>query len=64
MTDSPAEKAGFRADDVVISINENTSQNLRLYKSMLQNTGDKVRIVVYRSRTGNTELTIKVKSIL
>ena len=64
MTDSPAEKAGFRADDVVISINENTSQDLRLYKSMLQNTGDKVRIVVYRSRTGNTELTIKVKSIL
>jgi len=64
MTDSPAEKAGFRADDVVISINENTSQNLRLYKSMLQNTGDKVRVVVYRSRTGNTELTIKVKSIL
>ena len=64
MTDSPAEKAGFRADDVVISINENTSQNLQLYKSMLQNTGDKVRVVVYRPRTGNTELTIKVKSIL
>lgn len=64
MTDSPADKAGFRADDVVVSINENTSQNLQLYKSMLQNTGDKVRFVVYRSRTGNTELTLKVKSIL
>ena len=64
MTESPAEKAGFKVDDVVISVNENTSQNLQLYKSMLQNTGDKVRFVVYRSSTGNTALTIKVKSIL
>ena len=64
MTDSPADKAGFRLDDVVISVNEDTSQNLQLYKSMLQNTGDKVRFVVYRSRTGPTALTIKVKSIL
>jgi len=64
MTDSPADKAGFRADDVVLSINENTSQNLQLYKSMLQNTGEKIRFVVYRSGTGNTELMLKVKSIL
>lgn len=64
MTDSPADKAGFKVDDVVISVNEDTSKNLQLYKSMLQNTGDKVRIVVCRSRTGPTALTIKVKSIL
>ena len=64
MTDSPAEKAGFKVDDVVISINENTSQNLQLYKSMLQNSGDRVRIVVYRPPAGNTSLTLKVKSIL
>lgn len=64
MTDSPAEKAGFRADDKVISVNENTSQNLQLYKSMLQNTGDRVRIVVYRSDTGIMDLSVKVKSIL
>ena len=64
MTDSPADKAGFRVDDVVVSVNDNQSQNLQLYKSMLQNTGDKVRIVIYRSLTGNTALTIKVKSIL
>jgi Aspartyl protease/PDZ domain len=64
MIDSPADNAGFQVDDVVISVNENMSQNLQLYKSMLHNTGDKVRIVVYRSRTGTTALTIKVKSIL
>ncbi|HEX3766964.1 MAG TPA: aspartyl protease family protein [Puia sp.] len=64
MIDSPADKAGFKTDDVVISVNENMSNNLQLYKSMLQNTGGKVRVVVYRSYKGNTELTIKVKSIL
>ena len=48
MKDSPAEKAGFKVDDVVIAVNDNMSQNLQLYKSMLQNTGDKVKILVNR----------------
>jgi C-terminal processing protease CtpA/Prc len=64
MINSPADKAGFKVDDVVISVNENISKNLQLYKSMLRNTGDKVRFVVYRPSTGTTALTIKVKSIL
>ncbi len=64
MINSPADKAGFKVDDVVISVNENISKNLQLYKSMLRNAGDRVRFVVYRPSTGNTELTIKVKSIL
>ena len=64
MVDSPADKAGFQVDDVVISVNDNMSQNLQLYKSMLQNTGDKVRIVVYRSHTGTMTLIIRVRSII
>jgi predicted aspartyl protease len=64
MKDSPAEKAGLKVDDVVISINDNMSQNLQLYKSMLQNAGDKVKIVVNRSPNGTMELNMKVKSIL
>ena len=64
MIDSPADKAGFRADDVVISVNDNVSKNLQLYNSMLQNTGDKVRIVIYRFSRGTTTLSIRVKSIL
>ena len=48
MKDSPAEKAGFKVDDVVIGINDNMSQNLQLYKSMLQNTGDRVKVLVNR----------------
>ncbi|MEJ0083502.1 MAG: PDZ domain-containing protein [Puia sp.] len=35
MKDSPAEKAGLKVDDVVIGVNDNLSQNLQLYKSML-----------------------------
>jgi hypothetical protein len=63
MKDSPADKAGFKVDDVVVGINNNMSQNLDLYKSMLQNTGDKIRILVSRP-DGTVELNLKVKSIL
>jgi predicted aspartyl protease len=64
MKDSPAEKAGFKVDDIVIGINNNMSQNLQLYKSMLQNSGDKVKILVNRPDSGMVELNMKVKSIL
>ena len=63
MKDSPAEKAGFKVDDVIIGVNSNLSQNLDVYKSMLQSTGDKVKIIVSRSE-GMLELSFKVKSIL
>ena len=64
MKDSPAEKAGFKVDDIVLGINNNLSQNLQLYKSMLQNTGDRVKVLVSRSDTSRVELSLKVKSIL
>jgi hypothetical protein len=63
MKDSPAEKAGLKVDDVVIGINDNLSQNLQLYKSMLQNTGDKVKLLVNRRPEGLLEMSMKVKSI-
>jgi hypothetical protein len=64
MKDSPAEKAGFKLDDVVIGVNDNMSQNLQLYKSMLQNTGDRIKVLVNRPDSGLVELNLKVKSIL
>jgi predicted aspartyl protease len=64
MKDSPAEKAGFKLDDVVIGVNDNMSQNLQLYKSMLQNTGDRIKVLVNRHDSGMVELSLKVKSIL
>jgi hypothetical protein len=63
MKDSPAEKAGLKVDDVVIGVNDNLSQNLQLYKSMLQNTGDRVKILVNRRPEGLLEMNMKVKSI-
>ncbi len=64
MKDSPGEKAGFKVDDVVIGVNDNMSQNLQLYKSMLQNTGDRVKVLINRPPNGTLELNLKVKSIL
>ena len=60
---SPAEAAGLKEGDVVVAINKNFSQNMQLYKAALQNTGDRVNIVVRR----DGELLVfdfKVKSIL
>lgn len=63
MKDSPAEKAGLKVDDIIIGVNDNMSQNLQLYKSMLQNTGDKVKILISRPE-GLQEVNVRVKSIL
>ena len=55
--------AGLKEGDVVVAINKNFSQNMQLYKAALQNTGDRVNIVVRR----DGELLVfdfKVKSIL
>ena len=63
MKDSPAEKAGFKSDDIIIAVGNNFSRNLQTYKTLLQNTGDKVNVIVNRP-SGPVELTIRVKSIL
>jgi predicted aspartyl protease len=62
MKDSPADKAGFKVDDIIIGVNDNMSQNLQLYKSMLQNTGDRVKVLINRPG-GPLELNLKIKSI-
>jgi len=63
MKDSPAEKAGFKVDDVIISMNNTFNGNLQAYKTILQNLGDKIKVIVKRP-TGLAVLTLKVKSIL
>ena len=63
MKGSPAEKAGFLPDDVIMAVNNNFSKNIQVYKTALQNTGEKIRILVYRSGQPLL-LTLKVKSIL
>ena len=63
MKGSPAEDAGFKIDDVVIGVNDNKSQNLQQYKSMMQNIGEKVRFQVIRP-AGMVELNMRIKSIM
>ena len=63
MKDSPAEKAGFKADDVMVAINNNFSRNIQIYKNILQNAGQKLKILVMRNGEP-VLLTLKVQSIL
>lgn len=63
MKDSPAEKGGFLPEDIIMAVNNNFSKNIQLYKTILQNPGDKIKILVYRNGQP-LMLTLKVKSIL
>jgi len=62
MKDSPAEKAGLKEDDVIIAVGNNFSNNIQVYKSLLQNAGEKVKIIVKRG-TSLEQLVLRVKSI-
>lgn len=60
---SPAQKAGLIEADVVVAINKNFSQNLQQYKTVLQNSKDRLKIIV--NRDGKLlEFDLKTKSIL
>jgi hypothetical protein len=62
MEGSPADKAGIRVDDILLAINNSFNGNMQIYKSMLQNTGDKLKIIV--SRDGQLmSFNLLVKSI-
>ncbi len=45
---SPADKAGFKIDDVLISVNGNISNNIQLYKDIMQHAGQINNILVLR----------------
>lgn len=48
VTCSPAEKAGFKKEDVIVAINNNTSNNIQTYKTIMQTLGQKLRFLVIR----------------
>ncbi len=62
MKGSPAEKAGLKEDDVVIAVASNFTNNIQTYKNLLQNTGEKVKIIIKRNG-GLEEHYLVVKSI-
>lgn len=62
MKGSPAEKAGLKEDDVVVSVGNNFSNNIQTYKNLLQNAGEKVKIIVKRGGQLD-QLVLQVKNI-
>ncbi len=62
MQASPAEKAGLKADDVVLAVSNNFSGNVQTWKNLLQNAGEKIKILVKR-KNELFQLTLVVKSI-
>lgn len=63
ITGSPAEKAGILKDDIIISVNNNFSNNILQYKDILQTEREKIKIIVRRNGE-LMQLFIKPKSIL
>ena len=51
---SPAYKAGLRKDDIVIGVNTNFSNDMIIYKNLMQSVGQKVTVLI--SRKGEPRL--------
>ena len=63
MKNSPAEKAGFKSDDIIMAVGNNFSGNIQAYKNLMQNPRERLKIIV--SRNGQpVSLVMKVMSIL
>ncbi|MEO6916370.1 MAG: aspartyl protease family protein, partial [Chitinophagaceae bacterium] len=63
MQGSPAEKAGFKVDDIIMAIDNNFSGNVQIYKNLLQNQGARLRILIMREGLP-VMVNMKVRSIL
>lgn len=46
---SPGEKAGFKTDDIIFSIENNASNNIQAYKNLFQNSIGKIKVIVLRN---------------
>jgi hypothetical protein len=62
MKNSPAEQAGFQENDIVLAIDNNVSNNIQTYKTLLQAVGTKVRVLILRKGAPQI-LTMKIKSV-
>jgi PDZ domain/Aspartyl protease len=60
---SPAEKAGFKTGDVILSVNDNYSNNIQKYKELMQDVGEKLKFLVLRNEE-RIIIYMKPKSIL
>ncbi|MCC6289130.1 MAG: aspartyl protease family protein [Chitinophagaceae bacterium] len=63
IADSPAEKAGFKVGDIVVSVGTDFSNNIQTYKNILQSSTQKHKVIINRSDE-LIILTLKPDSIL
>ena len=45
---SPADKAGFKKDDVIMAIDNNFSNDINVYKNLLQSERERVKVLIIR----------------
>ncbi|HMO32687.1 MAG TPA: aspartyl protease family protein [Lacibacter sp.] len=55
---SPAEQAGLQPGDIIFGINNNFSNNIQQYKNLLQQEGQKLRIILFRN---NAPMLVELK---
>lgn len=59
---SPASQAGIEPGDELFAVDNNFSHNIQAYKNLLQNAGNKVKLIVFRN--GQPQLiTLKIRKI-
>lgn len=46
---SPADRSNFKKDDVILSINNNFSNDINQYKDLLQSADDKIKVLIIRN---------------
>lgn len=59
---SPGKAAGFLPGDVVVAVNNNFNKDIQAYKTVLQNAGAKVKVIVQRDKELKV-LTLNIKDI-
>lgn len=48
VAESPGAKSGFKSGDVILAINDNYSNDIQVYKQMMQTPGEKLRFLILR----------------
>lgn len=60
---SPAEKAGLKPGDRILAIDNNFSNNIQSYKTLLQTPGARLKMIVIRDSEA-IQIVLRIKSIL
>jgi S1-C subfamily serine protease len=60
---SPADKAGLKPGDVVLSVGGNFSNNIQRYRELLKAPGKKIQLIILRDGQPR-EIRLQIQSIL